>query len=121
MTEPTSTTAAVAVAATGIGLTALFPTIDGNALIGSFAGSILFFLISKEPHILSRFCYALVSLIMGYFVAPELVHRHIVNEMAVAAFLSATCVVTATLALIAKIKTMDIQALLAALFPGGRK
>lgn len=116
MTEPTSTSVAVAATATGIGLTALFPTIDGNALIGSFAGSILFFLISKETYIFSRFGYALVSLIMGYFVAPELVHRQVVNEMAVAAFLSATCVVTVTLGLITKVKTMDMKALLDVLF-----
>lgn len=116
MTEPTTTSAALAATATGIGLTALFPAIDGNALIGSFAGAILFFLISKEPHIFSRFGYALVSLIMGYFIAPEIVHRQIVNEMAVAAFFSATTIVTITVGLIAKIKTMDIQALIAVLF-----
>jgi mannose/fructose/N-acetylgalactosamine-specific phosphotransferase system component IID len=116
MTEPTSTTVAVAAAATGVGLTALFPTVDGNALIGSFAGSILFFLISKEPHLLSRFGYAFVSLVMGYFVAPELVKKGVVQEMAVAAFLASTCVVTVTLALIEKIKTVDVQALLAVLF-----
>lgn len=115
MTEPTSTSVAV-VAATGIGLTALFPNVDGNALIGSFAGAILFFLISKEPHLLSRFAYAFVSLVMGYFVAPELVKKDIVQEMAVAAFVSSTCVVTVTLALLDKLKTVDIKALLDVIF-----
>ena len=115
MTEPTSTTVAVAAAATGVGLTALFPTVDGNALIGSFAGSILFFLISKEPHLLSRFGYAFVSLVMGYFVAPELVKKGVAQEMAVAAFLASTCGVSVTLALIEEIKTGGGQAVLAVL------
>ncbi|MBL0229484.1 MAG: hypothetical protein IPP76_01300 [Moraxellaceae bacterium] len=116
MTEPTSTTVAVAAAATGIGLTALAPLVDGNALIGSFAGAILFFLISKEPHLLSRFAYAFVSLVMGYFVAPELVKKGFLQEMAVAAFLSSTCVVTVTLALLEKVKTVDVKALLDVIF-----
>lgn len=116
MTEPTSTTVVLAATATGIGLTTLFPTIDGNALIGSFAGAILFFLISKEPHLLSRFSYAFVSLVMGYFVAPELLKRGVLQEMAVAAFVSSTCVVTVTLALLEKLKTVDVKALLDVIF-----
>lgn len=116
MTEPTSTSAVVVATATGIGLTALFPNVDGNALIGSFAGAILFFLISKEPHLLSRFAYAFVSLIMGYFVAPELIKKGYFQEMAVAAFLASTCVVTVTLALLEKIKTVDVKALLDVIF-----
>jgi uncharacterized protein YacL len=66
--------------------------------------------------LLSRFGYAFVSLVMGYFVAPELVKKGVVQEMAVSAFLASTCVVTVTLALIEKIKTVDVQALLSALF-----
>lgn len=117
MTEPTSTSAVVVATATGIGLTALFPNVDGNALIGSFAGAILFFLISKEPRLLSRVSYAFVSVVMGYFFAPELIKKGYFQEMAVAAFLASTCVVTVTIALLDKVKTIDIKALLDVIFP----
>lgn len=91
MAEPTSTTAGVAAA--GIGLAAMLPGIDGNALIGAFAGASFFVLSAKEHPVLIRLAYMAISLIMGYLGAPEITGQTFIQESGVAACIAgAFCV-----------------------------
>lgn len=59
MAEPSTTT--LVVTAAGIGLSSLFPGIDGNALIGAFAGATLVAISSKNLPILQRMAWPIWS------------------------------------------------------------
>ncbi|OOA77306.1 putative holin, partial [Burkholderia cenocepacia] len=71
MAEPNLTTAAML--STAIGVAGLAPGIDGNALIGAFTGAALVVVTSKEIGVARRAAYLLISLVMGYLAAPEIV------------------------------------------------
>jgi hypothetical protein len=109
MAEP-NTTAAAAIAA--IGVAGLAPGIDGNALIGAFTGAALVVVTSKDLGIFRRLAYLLISLVMGYIAAPEIVNATPVRSTGVAAFFAAALVITVTLQLIERVKTVDLLAFL---------
>lgn len=91
MAEPTST--AMGTAAIGVGLAALLPGIDGNALIGAFAGATFFVLPAHEHPLLTRAIYMLISIVMGYIGAPEITDLTFIKETGVAACIAgASCV-----------------------------
>ncbi|MCP1116954.1 putative holin [Robbsia andropogonis] len=105
MPEPNTTTLSLS---TAIGLTALAPCVDGNALIGAFAGAGLVVVTSRELGVLRRITYLLISLAMGYLAAPEVVEHTPVNSTGVAAFFAAALVIALTLQLIDKVKALDL-------------
>lgn len=105
MAEPNTTTAAVLSAV--IGLASLAPGVDGNALIGAFAGAALVVVSSKELRLLKRLVYMLISLVMGYVAAPEIVNVTPLRSTGVAGFFAAALVVALTLQLIERMKTFD--------------
>lgn len=106
MTDPnTAPTLALPAA---IGIASLAPGIDGNALIGAFAGAALVVVTSKELGITRRVAYMLISLVMGYLAAPEIVAATPIRSTGVAAFLAAALVIAATLRLIDRVKTLDL-------------
>lgn len=106
MAEPTSTTAGVA--AIWIGLAALLPGIDGNALIGAFAGATFFVLSAKEHPVLIRLAYMAISLIMGYLGAPEITGQTFIQETGVAACLAGASCVYALQRLTDQLKKLDL-------------
>ncbi|WLE59271.1 hypothetical protein GIY62_00765 [Burkholderia plantarii] len=108
MAEPNTTTAAALT--TVFGLAGLAPGIDGNALIGAFAGAALVVVTSKEVGVAKRIAYMLISLVMGYMAAPEVVNQTPIHSTGVAGFLSAALVITITLQLIDRLKTADLLA-----------
>lgn len=110
MAEPNTTTAATISAA--IGLAGLAPGIDGNALIGAFTGAALVVVTSKDISILTRLAYLVISLVMGYLAAPEVVNATPIHSTAVAAFFAAALVITVTLQLIERLKSADLLAFL---------
>ena len=71
MAEPTSLSGAPLAA--GVGLAALLPGVDGNALIGAFAGATLFVVSAKSLPIWQRLVYLLISIIAGYLAASVIV------------------------------------------------
>jgi hypothetical protein len=103
MAEP-STTTAVTIATTGVGLAALFPGIDGNALIGAFAGATLFVVSSKELHHWVRGVYLIISLVMGYLAAPEITNLTFIEQTGVASFLGSVFCISATLPVIRQLE-----------------
>ncbi|WP_027794562.1 putative holin [Paraburkholderia acidipaludis] len=110
MAEPNTTTAAAVSAA--IGLAGLAPGIDGNALIGAFTGAALVVVTSKDLGLAKRAAYLLISLVMGYLAAPEIVNATPIRSTGVAGFFAAALVITVTLQLIERIKTVDLLAFL---------
>jgi hypothetical protein len=108
MAEPNTTTVAVLSAA--IGIAGLWPGVDGNALIGAFAGAALVVVTAKEIGIFKRVAYLLISLVMGYITAPEIVNVTPIHSSGVAAFFAAALVITVTLQLIERVKSLDLLA-----------
>lgn len=108
MAEP-STTTAVAAAATGVTLAGMLPGIDGAALIGAFSGAALFVLSRKEGSIATRVIYGLISWVIGYLGAPDVVSLTPIRETAIAAFGLAAVIVTLALTAIDRIKSFDIS------------
>lgn len=106
MAEPNTTTAAALSAA--IGLAGLAPGIDGNALIGAFTGAALVVVTSKDVGVAKRIAYMLISLVMGYLAASEIVNATPIRSTGVAAFFAAALVITVTLQLIERVKTVDL-------------
>jgi hypothetical protein len=110
MAEPNTTTAAALSAA--IGLAGIAPGIDGNALIGAFTGAALVVVTSKDLGIVKRVAYMLISLVMGYLASPEIVNATPIRSTGVAAFFAAALVITVTLQLIERVKSVDLLAFL---------
>lgn len=82
-----ATTAAVTVpAVVGIGAAALLPGIDINAVIGAFAGAMLFVVHAKDLKIKTRIGFMLASWIFGYYIAAELISRDYARTSGLAAF-----------------------------------
>jgi hypothetical protein len=109
MAEPSTTTLT---AAAGIGFASLFPGIDGNALIGAFTGAALVVVTSKDLSLATRFAYLLISLIVGYLAAPDVVSHTPITSTGVAAFFAAALAITVTLQLIERVKTFDFTKLI---------
>jgi hypothetical protein len=109
MAEP-STTTLVVTAAAGVGLTTLFPGIDGNALIGAFAGATLVAISSKNLRILQRLVYMAISLAIGYLAAPEVINNTPLKQSGVAAFVASAAAIALTLHGIELIQTIELPA-----------
>lgn len=107
MTEPTTATP-LAIVATGFSVAALFPGMDGNAVIGAFAGSALVALHARDVSTATRVIYLVVSWIMGYLGAPLAERLTGLQETGVAAFLAAALIVALTLQLLERVKDIDI-------------
>ena len=107
MAEP-STTSLLATAAAGVGLSTLFPGIDGNALIGAFAGATLVAITSKNLPVLQRIAYMVISLAIGYLAAPEVISNTPLKQTGVAAFLASAVAIALTLHGIDLIKTIEL-------------
>ncbi|NRO99455.1 hypothetical protein GWC77_26600 [Paraburkholderia sp. NMBU_R16] len=96
-----------AVPLTAVGIASLAPGIDGNALIGAFTGAALVVVTSKEISVGRRVVYMLISLVMGYLAAPEIVNATPIHSTGVAAFFAAALVITITLRMIDRARAWD--------------
>lgn len=109
MAEPSTTTTAIV--STGIGLASLAPGIDGNALIGAFAGAALLVVSSKDLSLGKRFAYLVISFIVGYLAAPEVVRLTMIRSTGVAGFFAAALAIAFTLQLLERINSVDVFAI----------
>lgn len=113
MAEPTSSAAVTAGIGFGaITLTAFAPGVDGDALIGAFAGAAVFAIHSKNLPVYKRLIYMVISMLIGYMAAEEVTHWTNIQSSAVAAFSGSALIVTVALALIDKIRDFDIHTLI---------
>lgn len=108
MAEPNTTTAAAL--STAIAFAGLAPGIDGNALIGAFTGAAFVVVTSKDIGVFKRVAYMLISLVMGYLAAPEIVSATPIRSTGVAGFFAAALVITVTLQLLERLKSVDLLA-----------
>ncbi len=109
MTDPTASTAAALAA--GATSAAMVPGVDGNALVGAIAGGALFVVQSKDPGLLRRGVYLLVSIAVGYLAAPDLLHMLPIDSTGVAAFLAGSCAVTVATQLLDRLRHTDLLAM----------
>jgi len=93
----------------GPGLAEMLPDIDGDALIGSFAGAALVFTTSQNLSVWKRCAYLIISLIAGYQAAPEVIVATPINSPGLAAFLAAALAIAVTLQLIERVKSFDLR------------
>lgn len=110
MTEPTSTGSLMTLA-TSVGLASLLPGIDGDALIGAFAGATLFVVSAKDLPIWKRLVYLAISVVVGYLGGTEVMQRFGVVSAGLAAFICAAVIVTLTLSMIERSRTADVTRL----------
>lgn len=108
MAEP-STTSVFALASTGA-LASLLLGLDGNAVVGAFAGAVLMVMSSKDLRWSTRVAYLFISWVVGYMAAPVITHHSPIDQTGVAAFFAAAIVVTVALTLIERVRTMDFSA-----------
>lgn len=108
MAEPIPSS--IAIASAGIGFASMFPGVDGNALIGAFAGAALLVVSSKDLSLGKRFAYMVISMIAGYLAAPDIVNATPIRSSGVAAFLAAALAITVTLQLLDRLKSVDLSA-----------
>lgn len=120
MTEPTTVSAIPALAA-GIGLASLLPGVDGNALVGAFAGATLFVVSAKNLPVWRRLVYLAISGSMGYVAASEVIRWLPIQSTGIAAFLVSAGTVTLGLAFIEGLRSVDLKALLSSWFRRGGK
>lgn len=107
MAEPSTTAVAIATT-TGVGMASLFPGIDGNALIGAFAGATLFVMSARELTLFERILYMLISSVMGYIAAPEITANTFIQASGVAAFIAGFLCITVMLGLIKQLEGTDL-------------
>lgn len=113
MSEPTIATLATSAAlGAATATTALLPGIDGNALVGAVAGAALFVTSSRDLPLLRRVIYLVISTVVGYLAAPEVLAHVPLQSTAIAAFLAGALVVTLTVQLIERAKAFDLSTLL---------
>ncbi|MDQ8035391.1 MAG: phage holin family protein [Bordetella sp.] len=110
MTEPTSVSSGFVIA-TGVGIASIIPGIDGDALIGAFAGATLFVVTATKLPLWQRVVYLAISVVAGYQGAPEIISRGLLQSSGVAAFLCSACAITLTLGLIERAKSIDLSSL----------
>lgn len=109
--EPTSSAVSAGLAFGTVALTSMLPGVNGDALIGAFAGAVVFAMHTKDVALVKRLVYMVVSFVVGYLAAPEVMHWTGLRSDSVSAFAASALIVTAALAGIDKIKAFDITSL----------
>jgi hypothetical protein len=113
MTEPATSSLAIAAAATtATAASALVPGVDANALIGAIAGGALFVTSSRDLSFAMRLVYLLISAGAGYVAAPEIVSRLPITSTGVAAFLAGALAITVATQIIERAKAFDFTTLI---------
>lgn len=121
MTEPVSTLKSAGLLAGGLSLAAYGPGVDGNVLIGAFAGAAVFVLHRRESPVVVRLLHFCASVAIGYLSAPELLRYLPIESPGVCAAIGAACAVTVINAVIDALDKCDLIALLQQLFGKERK
>lgn len=111
MVEPTSSAGTAAAAMGAVALTSVLPGVNGDALIGAFAGAVVFALHAKDLTVPKRIVYMVVSILLGYLGAEEVLRHTPLQSYTLAAFGLSAVVVTLALASIDRIRSFDITSL----------
>ncbi|QCP82423.1 hypothetical protein D0C27_11245 [Alcaligenes faecalis] len=109
--EPTSSAVSAGAAMLTVAFTSWLLGVNGDALIGAFAGAVVFALQAKDISLLKRVAYMLISILIGYLGAGEVMTHTGLQSWTIAAFGLSATVVTLALASIEKIKSFDITSI----------
>src|SRR5690606_24329571 len=96
--EPTSSAVSAGAAMGAVAITSLLPGVNGDALIGAFAGAVVFALHAKDITLTKRLVYMVVSILLGYMGADEVLQRTGMTSYTLAAFGLSAVIVTLALA-----------------------
>jgi len=111
MVEPTSSATTAAAVTGAVAVTSIIPGVNGDALIGAFAGAVVFALHAKDLSITKRLVYMVVSILLGYLGADEVLRHTGMQSYTLASFGLSAVVVTLALAGIDKIRDFDIASI----------
>ena len=76
------------------GLATLVPGVDGDAVVGAFAGAVFFVVFSRDISAIGKIGYLFASWVFGYFFAGEIMARSWSESSGLVAFLGGLfCVV----------------------------
>lgn len=103
-----SSATAVFALITSVALSSFLLGLDGNALVGAFAGAVLMVMSSKDLRWYTRVVYLVISWVMGYIAAPEIIDHFPVHETGVAAFFAAAVVVVIALEIIERLRKANL-------------
>ncbi|MBK1691078.1 putative holin [Ectothiorhodospira mobilis] len=106
--EPTTSAAAATATATGIGLAALLPWINANALMGAALGAGLVAYTKTDLRAWQRIGALLFSALCGYFMTPEIVAQTPVTHDGAGGFIGAIVIVPLSLKLIQHVEGFDL-------------
>jgi hypothetical protein len=109
--EPTSSAASAWATMSAVAITSILPGVNGDALIGAFAGAVVFALHAKDLPIIKRLIYMMLSILLGYMGAGEVMHWTGIQSHTIAALVASALIVTALLSGIDKIRQFDITSL----------
>lgn len=110
MAEPTTSTALAAATATGVGIIAMLPWLDVNALIGSISGAAVVAIHRSDVSPLTRLMGMIVAVLVGYVCAPEIVNHTFMTQTGPAAVLGAVLIVPLLLRVLLYVERLDIAA-----------
>ncbi len=111
MAEPTSSTALAITATAGVGIAALLPWIDANALMGAVLGAALVAYTQKNLKPWQRLGGLLFSALVGYLMSTEMVAQTPLTETGTGGFIGAIVIVPLALKLMQQVDKLDIAAL----------
>jgi len=118
MAEPSTLTATALNTAGGLSLALLLPYVDATAVFGAFMGAAVVASTKKDVRGWTRVMTFLVSAVCGYFMAPEIINKTIIDQSFTASFVGALMVMPISLTILARIDQFDIGAFFRSL--GGR-
>jgi len=119
MAEPASSTTLAVTA--GLGVAALMPFIDGNALLGATLGAALIASTKRDLRWWQRLLSLLISVGAGYVLASEVINQTPIRSTAAAAFFASVCAVPIALRLSVMAEQLDIASVLGVFSTRGRR
>lgn len=119
MAEPASSTTLAVTA--GLGVAALMPFIDGNALLGATLGAALIASTKRDLRWWQRLLSLFISIGAGYVLASEVINQTPIRSIAAAAFIASVCAVPIALRLSVMAEQLDLSSVLGGLTARGRR
>ncbi|MFC3340666.1 putative holin [Paracandidimonas soli] len=108
-----------AVTAAIVGVLSALPIINGDALIGAFAGAAVFALSSTDSVMWRKFAYMALSLLLGYLLGPDITEFLPFRSVTAGSFIVSALIVTATVMVIDRVRTLDLADLISRIRRGG--
>lgn len=100
MAEPSSGAVIAGAGIVGVTAVSFWPGVDVNAVIGAFAGSLIFVVFAKDLTPIARFGYFIASCVGGYYFSSEIIGREWARTSGLVAFFGSLLCVTVGISLL---------------------